>query len=184
MAKLNEHAIFKVGSGILHPKISNQFNVLFHGALAENSSISPEEAEALLRGLTMQTVSVDLPDQIFKPLQKSVAPVNGFELLNHEGDLVITIEDDVTHVAVRALDMLRSLKSLRILVNKLDGNDHVLESYLFSGIMFKKLGHGALNYATGRAIYRTLTLDVQYMQRAVLKEPLLITTHTHNIFGA
>ena len=84
------------------------------------------------------------------------------------------------------IKLLDTMTGLKILVNKLDGNEGVLESYLFTGLKLKTLAHGDLTYASSRAIYKHLTVKCLHMQRAFFdcQATPKLSAHFNNVFGA
>lgn len=176
------------GPGILHPKLSNKFQVLFRGALNEEyaKQISVEEAQALIRGLAMQTLSVDLPAQVFRQVQYSPysypAP-EGFKSINHASKLSITVEDDVTNVVKRALELLQNMHNIEVLVVQLDGDEGVVEAYLFTRVYLDAIQHEKLDYASGHAVTKTLTLDAKHMFQSVARQDLTTNAFINQFRG-
>ncbi len=142
------------------------------------------EARALFRGLSMQVVSVDMPVELFVPVKTKMAVPNMFSLVSSEGSASFVLEDDVTNVVTRAIDLLQWCEGISALVMKLDGNEYVLEAHLLANLRTKTLTHGALNYATGRAIYKTLGVQVPFMARATIRNHMTADEMVKNVFGA
>jgi hypothetical protein len=143
MANLQTFGVPGVGSGILHPKMSNRFGVYFTCA----STLPAELVTKLLSALSMQTVAVELPIQTFRP------PFSGpsrksFKSIGTKNGLKIRFQDDVTNHVASALDFLANhATDLTVLVAKLDGDEGVTEAYLFGRVRMDSVEHSALDYA-------------------------------------
>lgn len=185
MSTLSDFGIPGVCSGILHPKQSNRFSVRWNAVLPSHLSEQEiNEARALFRGLSMQVVSVDLPIETFEPLTAKMGVPENFQQVQHDAVASFVLEDDITNVVTRAIDLLAKCASITALVMKLDGDEHVLESHILAGIRLQTLAHGALNYATGRAIYKTLDVRVQHMARTSNLKPVTANEMVTHVFGA
>lgn len=177
-----------LGTGILHPKIRNKFHVLFRGVLNEDYAkvVSVDEAHALIRGLSMQTLSVILPAQVFRQVQYSPyaypAPV-GFKSINHASKLTITLEDDVTHVVERALELLQNMHDIEVLVMTLDADEGVLDAHLFTRVYLDAIWNGPLDYASSDTVTRILTLDAKHMFQSVPRQDLAANAFINQFRG-
>jgi hypothetical protein len=165
MTMKNDWESIDASSGILRPKLSNKFMVYTSVTMPANSKVSGDQANALIRGISSQAVSVELPTELFTaphvrgPLKENFIPIA------FTGLLKLTLEDDITNVASRAVEFLASASSIQVLVMKVDGNEHAVEAFLFGGVQLLSYSHGSLSYETGRAIYRALVSDPKWMQK-------------------
>lgn len=184
MSKSSDLGICGVDSRILHPKQSNRFVVRWNAVLPSHFSEQEiNEARALFHGLSMQVVSIDVPIETFDTLKARVATPSEFSLVAHSGIASFVFEDDATNVVTRGIDLLRWCENITALVMKLDGNENVLEAHLLTNLSPQTLTHGALNYATGRAIYKTLSVKLLHMARTSALKPMTINEMVAHVFG-
>lgn len=172
MASISEAGIYGVGTGILHPKHRNRWNVIFVG-LGRNTG-NPID-------LSMQTKSLNLPSVQFEEVKldryNSVAYVAGkhtFDPLN------LSVEDDVTNRATTAIrtqfeaqqrligasgpwlntEATASTYKFKLLINSLDGNETILETWVCQGCWFSANNWGEIDYADGTQ--RVMQLTIRY----------------------
>lgn len=113
-----------VGTGILHPKIKNRFQV----------QINARDTEGL-DCLTQQIVAV----------KKIIEDRNVFFGIE-SGSFQLLIEDDVSGLASRAIHKLRTL-DFSVQINILDGAGTVIESTRFGGCRVQKVRYSDLDYS-------------------------------------
>lgn len=149
------------GNKILHPKLSNKFAIRWNVALPNYFTEEQiAEAEALLRGLSAQLVSVELPVE-----EMGAAIGNSFSLVRHIGPVVFVFEDDVTNVVTRALNLFTRAEIVNALVMKLNGDETVLEAHLLNTLTFNTLKHSVLNYGSSSSVQKTVSARVNSMLR-------------------
>ncbi len=173
MASIAQAGIYGVGTGILHPKHRNRWNIIFVG-LGKNLG-NPID-------LSMQVKSVNLPALQFEEVRldryNSIAYVAG----KHSFDpLNLSVEDDVTNKATLAIqsqieaqqrligadgpwlntEATASTYKFKALLNSLDGNETILETWVCQGCWISAANYGDLDYADGsqRVIQVTLRYD-------------------------
>jgi hypothetical protein len=146
MATLADFGIPGVGSGILHPKMTYRFSVLFKAEL--NEGANADEAQAHLRHLSMQVVTVAIPTRTFDPIQRGgQLSLPQFKNISTKGDLVIEVEDDVGNKVAAAVEyVVQNCTNLTATVLKLDGNEGVLEAFKY-GVILRSMEHSVLDYA-------------------------------------
>lgn len=176
MATLSQAGIAGVGNGILHPKHKNRWRVLFTGlggSLGASSGVPNE--------LSMQAVTVTRPSLSFEEVQLDrynsrayVAGKHTFEACN------MTVEDDVTNRASNAIQTQLERQQRLIgasgpwlnteatafgykfgtLIEMLDGNESVVESWKMEGCFLSAVDWTDLDYSTGEKV--TINLTVRY----------------------
>ena len=103
-----------VTTGILHPKLNNRFRVLF-----DTSNENDTEKLLALTNQVLQVYPFDVPI------------ANKFGIVE-TNTLVIILEDDVTNKVSTGLQLIRQYDTIDIHLELLDGNNVVLEKYIFS----------------------------------------------------
>lgn len=154
-------------TGILHPKVSNRFRVLFTvTALVDEDH---EQIAQAMTFLTMQTIAVGIPEELHQGQISATGPARKhLQSISTKGDLTLILEDDVSHAAVRALEYLKNRTDTTIEIQKLDGNEGVVEVYLFGRCRLLSQQHSPLDYSQSTTCRRTLTIGVGYAQHGVL----------------
>lgn len=163
----NDEVIPGIGSGILHPKVSNRFRVLY--TVTVDQEEDREQVRTAMRFLSMQTIGLKPPVQRFDGTITAHGPIH--KLLTSiavAGDLEITVEDDITHALARSIPMLLNRSEVTIEVQLLDGCEGVLEILLYGRCKLKSLARAPMECAKSEAIRHTLTFQVGYAQHGVL----------------
>jgi len=163
-----------VGTGFLQPKQQNKWRIQFvqFGNLSNTIALS------------MQAKKVTRPDLKFKSIDlhryNSTAKVLG----KHEiGDLSLTLDDDIGSSVGRAVQeqlqrqqyiigadgpFLRanesgSMYKFATILDLLNGNNLVLETWTYEGCMIKEWKGSELDYANSEALTIDLTISVDHM---------------------
>lgn len=151
MASLSSIGAPGIGSGILHPKMTHNFQVLFivKGKATENTAI------------TRQLLSVhDLPAPC--AVQKRAETENSitYELDPgaSERAFVFKLDDDVTNTAIRQLYELMGDRFV-VAVQLLDSNGKVIEEYSFNGATVGEINSNDLDYAGGPETHRRAMVE-------------------------
>jgi hypothetical protein len=176
MATMSQAGIYGVGTGILHPKHKNRFRVLFigMGAAANGSS-----SVGVPNDLSMQVITATRPQLEFEEVQLDRYNSRAYVAGKHTfSPMSITVEDDVTNRASGAIqaqlerqqrligatgpwlntEATASSYKFGILLENLDGNETVLESWKCEGAYIASVDYGDLDYATGEKMIITLSL--------------------------
>lgn len=150
MASLSNFGIPGVGSGILHPILKNRFRIAFHD---DNGVKLPYSDE-----LAMQAVKVS------SFLQGN----NSFGLTSSD-TVVVTLQDDVTCRAARAVQELFNIPSgnFKFIVEYLDGNEGLIRTATFSFCRLATVEHGELDYAGGSSRER-LRLNIPHREGSLI----------------
>ena len=150
MATINDFGIPGVGAGILHPKLTNRFVVVFRGSPRHSQKLTTdEELAAGLQALSMQVTAIKLPTIAFQGLH-GFAPNNaGMFRVGTVGRVEFQVQDDVNSVVLKTLLALRAVDDLSIIVMKTDGNDYVIDAYELRGVTLQTLEHSVLRYDGG-----------------------------------
>jgi hypothetical protein len=171
MSTINNIGIPGVGTGVLHPKQRNRWRVTFAnmgGGVGSNP-------------LSMQATTISRPTLDFNevPLHRynSIAYIAGKHTF---GDLTLTVEDDVTSSASAVIqEQLQkqqwligaegqwlaaagegSLYKFVTYLDQLDGNDQVIERWVYEGCFIKSSNYNDLDYSSGDAV--TISLTIRY----------------------
>jgi len=176
MATLSQMGIPGAGFGVLHPKQRNRWQVTFVGLGRLVAG-----AENLSRDITRQAVNLTRPTLQFEevPVHRynSVAYVAG----KHSWSTMnLTVEDDVTGLASAALQAQLETQQRLIgadlpgqwlnasatgsdykfgtILQMLDGNEGVLETWKLEGCWIMSANFGDLDYSDGNAVQIQLEL--------------------------
>lgn len=132
-------------NNILTPKMAWRFVTNFVCISSKQT-----EADALLKQLSRQVISVSRPSHESVGSWVPGPKRQSFEGVNVVGDLKIEFEDDTLNSVLEALEFLRTpgaVQELNILVSLLDGNGNALESYLYGRARLKTIMLSGLDYA-------------------------------------
>jgi hypothetical protein len=174
MATLSQVGIAGVGTGVLHPKHKNRWRAIFAGL----GGVSGASA-GVPNDLSLQVVTVTRPNLNFEEVQLDrynsrvyVAGKHTFEPMQ------LTVEDDVTNRATIAVQtQLESQQRLigatgpwlntaatasaykfSIQLEQLDGNETVVETWVYEGCYIQSADYGEGDYATGEKMMINLTI--------------------------
>lgn len=154
-------------TGILHPKISNRFRVLY--TVTANPDEDHDQIAKAMQFLSMQTVSVKRPLERFDGAISTTGPSRRFlKNISTSGDLEVVLEDDITHAVAHSIDFLLRRSDMHIEVQMLDGAESVIEVSLYGRCKLKSLQRPVLDYSLSKAVHNTLTFSVGYAQHGVL----------------
>ena len=180
MATINDVGIpGGVGTGILHPKLKNKWNITFQGI---GNSVSGQ-------ALSLQAVSVERPKLSHEEIELNrynskvwIAGKHTFE------PVTLTIEDDLTGTASRIVQEQvqkqqfligaegqwlasaaeGSLYKFATVLNLLDGNEQVVESWNLEGSWLQNIDWGDLDYSSSEALTITMTIRYDHAVQTVL----------------
>lgn len=154
-------------AGILHPKVSNRFRVLY--TVTANQGEDHDQIATAMKFLSMQTVGVSVPMQCYEGAIRSTGPQRKFvDNVNTTGNLDIIIEDDVGHAVARSIKYLLRRADIQIEVQLLDGAESVVEILLYGRCKLQSVQRSSLDYSKSEAIRHTMTFLVGYSQHGVL----------------
>jgi hypothetical protein len=178
MATISNMGIAGVGSGILHPKQKNRWNVTFAN-LGGGTNSQP---------ISMQAVTVSRPTLKFAEVElhryNSVAYVAG----KHSWEsLKLTVEDDVTSSASSVIQAQLqkqqwligaegqwlaaagegSLYKFVTYINQLDGNAQVIETWTVEGCWIMQTTYGELDYKDGEAVKIDLEIRFDHARQSI-----------------
>lgn len=180
MATINDFGIAGLDQGaVLHPKHKNRWRVEFVN-LAQQPTAG--------RSLSLQATKVSLPQlnrqEVAIHRYNSTVYVAG----KHEWqDLTMTLEDDVSSVAIRALQAQEQLQQHLIGVEgpwlatppeaslykfgmkiiSLDGGETVLNTWHVEGCWFKNTNWGDLDYSSSDAVAIDLTIRFDHAYQVI-----------------
>jgi hypothetical protein len=184
MGTLSQAGIAGVGNGILHPKHKNRWRALFvglGGTLGASSGVPNE--------LSMQATTVTRPSLSYEEVQLDrynsrayVAGKHTFEACN------MTVEDDVTNKASNAIQTQLERQQRLIgasgpwlnteataygykfgmLVEMLDGNETVVESWKYEGCFLSAVDWTDLDYSTGEKVTINLTIRFDHARQILI----------------
>ena len=172
MATLSQVGIAGVGNGILMPKLKHRWNVIFAGIGGGGG---------LGQDLSLQAITLTRPNLSFEEVQldryNSRAYVGG----KHTWDpCTITIEDDITNKASAVVQAQLEMQQRLIgasgpwlnqeatasgykfgcMLNMLDGNEAIVESWKLEGCFIQACNWGDMDYATSDKA--TIDLTIRY----------------------
>ena len=171
MATLAETGIYGVGNGVLMPKLKNRWRVRFIGVGSSNNG----------NNLSMQATNVSRPNLSFEEVAlhryNSIAYVAG----KHTWEpCSITIEDDVTNTASTVVaeqlerqqrligatgpwlntEATASAYKFGTVLDLLDGNETITESWKLEGCYIASVDWGELDYSASEAM--TMSLSIRF----------------------
>lgn len=174
MATLSQAGIPGVGNGILQPKQKKNFRVTFAGLGGTLPSTGTTASD-----LSMQVITATRPSYSYEEVQLDrynsrvyIAGKHTFEPLN------LTIEDDITNRASQAIqNQLEAQQKLigatgpwlnstatafsykfGTTIELLDGNETVVEQWLYEGCFIQAADYTDLDYSTGEKVMINLTI--------------------------
>ena len=176
MATLSQMGVPQAGFGILHPKQKNRWQVTFTNLAQLVPSISS-------RDLTRQAIEVDRPNLSFTDVPIHRYNSTAYIVGKYEWqEMKLTIEDDITGLASAAIQGQLETQQRLIggdlpgswlnsaatgsdykfgtILQQLDGNEGVIETWNIEGCFIKSADYGSLNYETGDAV--TISLSIRF----------------------
>jgi hypothetical protein len=176
MATLSQMGIPGAGFGILHPKQKYRWRVTFVGFARLVSGASSRE-------LTRQATTVTRPNLSFEEIQMHRYNSIAYAAGKHTWDPIsLTIEDDITGLASYAVQGQLETQQRLIgadlpgqwlnaaatgsdykfgtILEMLDGNEGVVESWKVEGCWLQSVDYGDLDYSASDA--NTITMQIRY----------------------
>jgi hypothetical protein len=183
MATLSQVGIAGVGNGVLQPKHKNRWRALFTGLggiLGSNSGVPND--------LALQVITVTRPSLSYEEVQLDrynsriyVAGKHTFEPCS------LTVEDDVTNRAANAIQTQLEKQQRLIgatgpwlnteatafsykfgmMLEMLDGNEAVVESWKYEGCFIQTVDWGDLDYSTGEKMIISLTVRYDHARQVL-----------------
>ena len=184
MATLSQVGIFGVGNGILHPKHKNRWHVIFTGLGGTNGAVSGTP-----NNLSMQLVTTTRPNLSWEEFPLDRYNSRAYVLGKHTFDpLNMTLEDDVTNRASNAIqtqlerqqrligatgpwlntEATASSYKFGIILEQLDGNETIVESWKIEGCAIQAVNYGDYDYATGDRVMITLTVRYDHARQVLI----------------
>lgn len=184
MATLSQVGIFGINNGILHPKHKNRWRVIFVGLGGTNGAVANVPND-----LSSQLITTTRPNLSFEefPLDRynSRAYVAGKHTFE---PLTMTLEDDVTNRASNAIqtqlerqqrligatgpwlntEATASSYKFGLLLEQLDGNETVVESWKVEGCFLQAVDYGDDDYSTGDRVIITLTVRYDHARQVLI----------------
>jgi hypothetical protein len=176
MATLSQVGIAGVGNGVLAPKAKNRWRAIFiglGGALGATAGVPND--------LSLQVITATRPSLSFEEIQQdrynSRVYVQGKQTFE---PCTMTVEDDATNRAAHAIqtqlemqqrligasgpwlnvDPTATAYKFGMQLEMLDGNETVLEAWLYEGCFFQAVDWGDLDYSTAEKM--TITITIRY----------------------
>jgi hypothetical protein len=178
MATINDIGIPGVGSGILQPKLSNRWRVLFSNMGGGVDS----------QPLSMQAVTVTRPVLNFDEVELNRYNSKAWVAGKHNFEpMTLTVEDDVTGTATRVIqDQVQgqqwligaqgqwlaargegSLYKFVTTLDLLDGNETVIEQWFIEGCWVQNVDYGELDYSGNDAVKITMMLRYDHARQVI-----------------
>lgn len=184
MATLSQVGIAGVGNGMLHPKLKHKWRVTFAGM--GGSGVDSKD-------LSLQAVNVTRPNLSFEevPIHRynSVAYVLG----KHSFEpITLTVEDDITGRAGKVVQAQLEMQQKLIgadgawlasaatasaykfgtILELLDGNEQVVETWRVEGCMLTAVDFGDLDYSASESATITMTVRFDHARQELGGESL------------
>lgn len=178
MSTINDFGIPGISSGILQPKLKNRWRVLFSNW---GRGVDSQPVSAQVINLTRPTISFD---EIELHRYNSRAWVGAKH--NYE-PITLTLEDDVTGTATRALrDQAQSqqwligsegpwlaaagegsLYKFVTTLDMLDGNETVIEQWVLEGCWLQTINYGDVDYEASEKLTIELTMRFDHPRQLI-----------------
>lgn len=181
MATLSQMGIPNAGFGVLHPKQKYRWQVTFVNLARLVSGASARE-------ITRQAVTISRPSLSFEEIKieryNSTAYVAGKHTWE---DMKLSIEDDITGLASYAVQGQLETQQRLIgadlsgtwlnsaatgsdykfgtIIQQLDGNESVVETWKLEGCWIKAADYGGLDYASNEAVTIDLTIRFDHARQ-------------------
>ena len=176
MATLSQVGIPGAGFGILHPKLKNRWQVTF----VNLARLAPGASS---RELTRQATNVSRPNLTFESIEIHRYNTTAYVAGKHSwAELSMTIEDDITGLASNAITGQLETQQRLIgadlpgqwlnsaatgsdykfgtIIQQLDGNEGVVETWKLEGCFILSADFGDLDYNASEA--STITLSIRF----------------------
>lgn len=184
MATLSQAGIAGIGNGILHPKHKNRWRVIFQGLGGSAGATA-----GLPNDLSMQVTTFTRPSLNFEEVQLDRYNSRAFVAGKHSFDpCQLTIEDDVTNKATNAIQTQLEAQQRLIgatgpwlnteptafgykfgmLLEQLDGNETVVESWKYEGCFLQAVDYTDLDYSTGEKVMINLTVRYDHTRQVLV----------------
>lgn len=184
MGTLSQSGISGIGNGVLHPKAKNKWRVIFvglGGALGSNSGVPND--------LSLQVITATRPSLTYEEVQQDRYNTRVFVAGKHNFEpCTMTIEDDITNRASNAVQtQLETQQRLvgatgpwlnteatatgykfGMMLEMLDGNEAVTESWKYEGCFFSAVDWGDVDYSTGEKMLITLTIRYDHARQELV----------------
>lgn len=172
MATIQDFGIPEINSGILQPKLKNRWRVVFlnFGGAADSAN-----------AVSTQAITVSRPNISWEEVQLDRYNSRAYVAAKHSWqDMNLTIEDDVTSTAARAIQEQiqkqqymtgvegpwlatapeASVYKFTVRLDMLDGNEQVIEQWNVQGCWIKTADYQDLDYAASEKV--TIQLTIRY----------------------
>ena len=184
MATLSQVGIAGVGNGVLHPKHKNKWRALFTGlggVLGSNSGVPND--------LSLQVITATRPSLSYEEVSLDRYNSRVYVAGKHTFDpLSLTVEDDVTNRAANAIQTQLEKQQRLIgatgpwlnteataftykfgmMLEMLDGNEAVVESWKYEGCFFQSVNWGEVDYSTGEKMTIQLTIRFDHARQVLV----------------
>lgn len=184
MATLSQVGIYGIGNGILHPKHKNRWHVIFNGLGGTNGAVANVPND-----LSIQLVTASRPNLSFEEFALDRYNSRAYVAGKHTFDpITLTLEDDVTNKASNAIqtqlerqqrligatgpwlntEATASSYKFGMLMEQLDGNETVVESWKVEGCFLQTVNWGDWDYSTGDKVMITLTVRYDHARQVLV----------------
>ncbi len=183
MSTLSQMGIPDAGAGILHPKQRYRFQVTFQGLAKLVSS-------AASRDITRQATNVSRPNLTFEEIRLHRYNSSAYVLGKYEWQTIsLTVQDDITGAASAAIQgQLETQQRLigadlpgqwlnsaatgsdykfATIIEQLDGNETVVETWILEGCMLREANYGDLAYDSSEAVTIELTIRFDHARQVL-----------------
>jgi hypothetical protein len=181
MATLSQMGIPGAGFGVLHPKQQYRWQVTFVNLARLVSGASSRE-------ITRQAVKMDRPNLSFEEIKIERYNSTAYVAGKHSWEAInITVEDDITGLAAYAVQGQLETQQRLIgadlagtwlnsaatgsdykfgtILQQLDGNEGVVETWKLEGCFLQKASYSGLDYGSSEALTIDLTIRFDHARQ-------------------
>lgn len=181
MATLSQVGIAGVGNGVLQPKAKNRWRVIFNGLGGSSgaSSSTPND-------LSLQVITASRPSLSFEEIQLDRYNSRVYVMGKHTFEpATLTVEDDITNRATHAIQSQLEMQQRLIgasgpwlnaaptafsykfamQLEMLDGNEAVVEQWIYEGASIQAVNWGDVDYSTGEKVTIDLTIRFDHARQ-------------------
>lgn len=178
MATIQDFGIPEIGTGILQPKLKNRWRVVFFnfgGAATSANAVSAQAINVTRPNITWDEVPLDRYNS-----RAYVAAKHSWQ------DMTITIDDDVTSTAAKAIQEQiqkqqymtgvegpwlaaapeASVYKFTTRIDMLDGNEQVIEQWYVEGCWIKTADYTDLDYSASEKVTINLTIRFDHARQS------------------
>jgi len=184
MATLSQVGIAGVGNGVLHPKHKNRWRVIFSGlggVLGASTGVPND--------LSLQVITATRPSLSYEEVQLDRYNSRVYVAGKHTFEpCTMTVEDDVTNRATNAIQTQLEMQQRLIgatgpwlntdatamqykfamNLEMLDGNETMVEAWVYEGCYLQSVEWGEVDYSTGEKMTINMTVRFDHARQILV----------------